>query len=352
MEEDTVRDAIDLDRKKLELEIKKLEYETSRFQEQKVDFEVKKLISDTSWLGRFSSKIWPIVATVITLYLSGFATYVSLTTQKQQALIGQRQKHQEALIDALKLATDGSGEVDRRIAGIWELKQSWQDPDEFEVTASVLSAQLTLPDKDRFARCAAAEVIGNAMSTGKAHQAELARLLYGNRDGEIGLVIRQHQLMKTSGTAEQATNSCLTALDATREAIRKNWRYLHDVNLNDTDLSKIQLYSADLSGAVFLNSKVNDANFRCSNLSGAVLTGTNWETGDFRFANVRDATPEAFRAFAIRSGAVEMSDADWQAWRNNGFRIDQGKPVNAPNGAPVECLHSASYPATVVGTEQ
>jgi hypothetical protein len=195
----------------------------SRLEEQKLALEVKKLASESDVVGRFASRIWPMVASMLTLFVSVAAIWISISTPEKQRLFEERQKHAEHLSDALKLATDGTGEVDRRIAGIWQLSIAWKSPDDFATAASVLTAE-ALPDKDRFARCAAAEVLGSAMSTvDPDHRASLARLLFGDTDGNLGLITHQNYvLQKTVQTKNTSTSaSCESALDATKEAIRK-----------------------------------------------------------------------------------------------------------------------------------
>lgn len=165
----------------------------SRLEKRKLTLEIKKLASETDAVGKFASRVWPMLASLLTLSVSAVAVLISISTQEKQRLFEERQKHSEHLTEVLKLATDSSGEVDRRIAGIWQLSTAWKNPDDFATAASVLTAELGLPDKDRFARCAAAEALGSAMSTvDPGHRASLARLLFGDAEGNLGLVTHQN----------------------------------------------------------------------------------------------------------------------------------------------------------------
>jgi hypothetical protein len=318
---------------------------------QKLHLEIKQLRDQTGPLGVFSANVWPMIATAITLAISLYALLLSLRTQRAQFELQQKQfmqeqsaKHKEALSKAIELATDPNGKPDRRIAGIWQLNDFWGAPEDQVLVANVLAAELTLGDEYRFARCAAAEVIGDAEGTeanknepGERVAARMTRMLYGHNSGDIGLVVRQHLLLRatqfgptdSSGYSTkpdpEASNSCTTALDATREAIRGNWGYLRDVNLNGTDLSRIQLYEADMAGAIFQYAYLRNANFRCANLSNADFTHANWYNADFHFANVTGSTPDEFVKYAVNHGGafVGMTDEQWLKWRKNGFLVDK-----------------------------
>jgi hypothetical protein len=185
--EETAENDVALQSRKLQLEIRKLEHDTSALHEQKLELDIKKTASDIDALGRFANKVWPIIATLLTFSLSSIAVWISISTQQKQFAAEQKQKHLESLNDALKLATDSSAEVDRRIAGIWQLRRSWEVTDDFEVAASTLTAELGLVgDKNRFARCAAAEVIGTAMSSvTQKERPILARILFGYKTARL-----------------------------------------------------------------------------------------------------------------------------------------------------------------------
>lgn len=314
---------------------------------QKTQLEIKKLRGETGVLGTFSAHVWPMIATALTLVISIIALSLSLHAQSLQVAFQREQmareaaqKHKDALSKAVELATDPTAKPDRRIAGIWQLNDFWGNEDDQVVVANVLAAELVLGDEYRFARCAAAEVIGNAEGR-EAHKGgheeksaiRMTNLLYGDRRFGPGLVIRQHLLLRSAQDSSskpdpRASNRCLTALDATREAIRNNWGYLRDVELSGTDLSWIQLREADLAGANLVNAYLGNANFRCANLSNADLSGAEWRTADFQFTVVNGAKPPEFVAYAVTNGAFDqMTDEDWLTWRNNSFLVAEGRAV-------------------------
>jgi Pentapeptide repeats (8 copies) len=171
------------------------------------------------------------------------------------------------------------------------------------------------------------------------HRVPLARLLFGDTDGNLGLVTHQNYVLGQMVKKQNASTSalCQSELDATKEAIRKNWSYLRGVNLNATDLSYSPLYSADFARSIFFRASLQGANLRCANLVGVRLEGSlGWEMADFTFANVIDLLPVNIREFALDHGALQMPDHECQAWRSNDFRVETGKPVL--NGATWERL--------------
>jgi hypothetical protein len=122
-----------------------------------------KLQQETSWIPRFSVLLWPIVGALITATLS----YSSYTVQQNQETADLKNKHRELVRQALANATDDTGAGERRIAGIWELLQVWQerDPDDESVIANVLASQLSLTNKKyELSRCAAVDVISRLNS--------------------------------------------------------------------------------------------------------------------------------------------------------------------------------------------
>ncbi len=331
----------------------------ANLENEKAALEIQKLKNEVGPLGVFASHIWPMLATVLTILVSVIAVVVSLLTASRQTDFQQRQsereqaqKHKEELFKAVELATDPNGKVDRRIAAIWELNRFWDIhsdtvSEEQVLIANVLAAELTPADENRFARCAAAEVIGNAegpeaekLGKQEAFAKTLSEILYGKSSGEIGLVVRQHLLLRSAQPGSRdpsghlinpdpgASNRCLTALDATREAIRINWGYLRGVNLNETDLSRIQLYEADLAGTSLRGAYLGHANFRCANLSNADLSHANWEDADLHFAVVTNAKPKEFVEYAVSRGAyADLTDDQWLQWRKNKFLVKQKKPI-------------------------
>jgi pentapeptide repeat protein len=134
----------------------------------------------------------------------------------------------------------------------------------------------------------------------------------------------------------------LARSQATREAIRKNWEYLRHAHLRGTDLTGIRLYQADLSAAYQVEAKLNAADLR-----GALIDEVDFTDSCLHGANIKDvrgtpAKPAAFRAWALDRGAVEMTEQQFDAWRQKGFVEPAnwaawraaGFPINA-DGAPV-----------------
>jgi hypothetical protein len=219
------------------------------------------------------------------------------------------------------------------------------------MVASTLTAELGLPDANRPARCAAAEVLGEAMTrSAMAHLADadrdrLGQLLFGDPSGALGLVTLQNIQASQSGTTniQDAQKPCQTSLDATREAIRKNWTDLRNRNFAGTDLRGIQLYQPDLAGANFYGTKIQNANMRCTNLSHASLGDADGrESADFLYSNMPDDNDSSIKTLADRGYLFQRDDAAWRQWRDKGMRVDEkGKPViSDQEGSPLQCLNS------------
>jgi len=279
-----------------------------------------------SWWKKISIAV--VVSVIAALVSVGTVTISVLTLRQQMA-----DKDREVLNQALTLATDKTGGADRRVAGIWALNYYWSKPQYSNLVASTLTALLALNAGNegslRPARCAAAEVIGNAINIeppykdGTTEVTNVSHVLYGEWNGKysLGLVTEENKLLWNMGKHksrfdEQATNTCMTALDATREAVRKNWKYLRSVNLADTHLERIQLYLADLNGTGFNRANLKYANFRCANLQNADFTDSNWQDIlDLQYANVKSAKPDDFRNWAISKGArADLDESLWITW--------------------------------------
>jgi len=84
----------------------------------KLELEIKQLELQTGWLGRLSSLLWPIIATVLTALL----TFSTARISRQQSQQEERNKRRDILDRAVSSATDNSS-LDRRVAGIWALNQ-------------------------------------------------------------------------------------------------------------------------------------------------------------------------------------------------------------------------------------
>jgi uncharacterized protein YjbI with pentapeptide repeats len=76
------------------------------------------------------------------------------------------------------------------------------------------------------------------------------------------------------------------------------------------------LHLADLNGTGFNRANLKDANFRCANLQNADLTDSNWQDIlDVKYANVKSAKPDGFRAWAISRGAkADLDESAWIGW--------------------------------------
>jgi hypothetical protein len=331
----------------------------------KLKLEIAKLQIELSPLSRFASILWPVVASLLTIVLSiatGCNAYWNSRREEQHKVEDHRLKIEDQIASAAKDTTDQ--ELPRRVAGMWRLNQYWNDPDA-EVLVSATVSSLLGGRSAAGVECQAAEVIGNAITkrgfsdgNESARSQRIATMLYGNRDGRIGFVTNQNLLLKAQNLESKLSatdfrdftkHRCYldpdaNALDATREAIRKNWEYLRNVNLNNTDLSGIYLYEADLDGATAVNAKLTSADFRCANLSGVDLTGSKLESADFYLANVHDLKPDGLRKYLISKGALDWTDVHtWEKFRANDFYVDNlGHPITDgtpnPNSDTRPCL--------------
>ncbi len=254
-----------------------------------------------------SSSLWPAIGGVLTLILGLFTWSVSRRQNQLSAQLGvieATNKHREELDRALASVTDNSQAVDRRMSGIWKLAGFWSSKDDESVIGNTLAAELLLPgDGNRFARCAAAEAIGDGIKSPASYRGgadeqcseRIARRLYGASDGTLGVVtvanVFLSRLPQGPDEMDEMAEHCATRLAASKEAIRKNWEYLGNTNLNVTDLSQTQMYSADMAGAVLSGARPEKSNFRCANLFGTTSTDTRYSGTDFRMANVQDMEP-------------------------------------------------------------
>jgi hypothetical protein len=225
----------------------------------------------------------------------------------------------------VQAATDKNQSIERRITAVIALGRFWNRPTyEKELGRDLSVLVAARGSEDRPLRCMAASVIGEAISgfaqmhggADEGRSKRISQLLYGSRTNwSIGFVTKSNYDLRIGQSSILASNDCLSELDATREAIRKNWEYLRGVNLNDTDLRNIQLYSADLEGASLMRTEVKDANFECANLQGTTFEQSNWTAiKKINSANVRDAIPMEFRKWAISREAKDMGELEWASW--------------------------------------
>jgi hypothetical protein len=252
---------------------------------------------------------------------------------------------------SLDMATDGKGGVDRRIAGTIQLVPFWHDRNSEYVLGATLAAILVLPqsvENAQTARYAAVEAIVASLQHYTAnekrrderdskHDERVARLLYGTATGERGLITQQNWLIAETerslhkwmpGDSFKATVACETPLAATREAIRQNWGFLREANLQGLDLSFTQMYEADMANASLNGSRVVRTNLRCANLSDVSFGGfADSDKPYVKFANVLQTRPRSdaarlsapFIKYAVHNEAINISDADWHTWSKNGF---------------------------------
>jgi hypothetical protein len=176
----------------------------------------------------------------------------------------------------------------------------------------------------------AAEVVGTAISgipgspldwsrADRERAQRLAEVLYGNaRTGAGGVISRVHgdvltRLQSRDGDIEALSQQ----LEATKEAIRKNWKWLKNSYLHGHDLSATKLYEADLTGADLGEAVLRKTNLCKANLYEADLYKIqDWGKADLRLANIKGVrraptSPFDFRKFALDHGAVEREPTEW-----------------------------------------
>jgi hypothetical protein len=222
-------------------------------EKQKLRLEISELGSKTDTVGRLSAKYWAVIAALLTFYI-GFV----------QNHMNQKNNEHQLVNSAVQAATDIENSQ-RQIAGIWALDEFLkEDYEAYETTiTSTLAADLL--DNDKRVHCEAAEVLGEAITgpdgfygrQAEARSKRLARSLYGDaKDGSVGIVTRLNSVLRAEAEkrAEKAepvadeisaetyspppVRFCETPLDATKEAIRRNWEYLRSVNLDRTELAR------------------------------------------------------------------------------------------------------------------
>jgi hypothetical protein len=219
---------------------------------------------------------------------------VKLNYDKQQDEL----KHFDEL---LRGASDGRACTSQRVALIWALEKYWTPAYEL-ILANALASMIAV-DPDQAVMESCAEVIGNAYGekTPAEDQVRLRDLLYGDKTGNIGVVLRMENLIwerdDPSASTAYATDSLIKRARARLkenkdllkmrvfyigEAIRKNWRNLTEVNLEKTILPNIFLYqaemaSANLQEAILIGAHFFGADLQHANLNGAHLEGANLE---------------------------------------------------------------------------
>jgi hypothetical protein len=282
-----------------------------------------------------------VAISLVALSLSIFTTWANRQRQ-------QRQDVAEFVTKNLEVATDPKISPVRRVSAVWALQSMWVYEEQWPVLVNSLAG--LLKDDDWQVRAGAGDVIGLAITSDR-HTKEadpLVRWLYGSTaDWETGAVVRQNWELK----AQLATYlmpgqpNCLPSqreckqlqdkLEATREAIRKNWENLRGAHLRQTDLRGIRLYEAHLEGAA-----LEEANLEGADLRGSWIEKTNFEGANLKNANVQDLhgqRPERFlNSYAVMMDAASFdrwravrypAPKNWEAWRVARFPIDaDGRP--------------------------
>ena len=273
------------------------EDEKNKAELEKLQLELKSLKRQDHWFNKLSTKVVPIFTTLAGILLS----YVSFFLPFQ---LQSKNQENQIFMELIKQATTAST-PEGRIAGIWMLNSYWdkEDSNTHKLIANALSG-IIMSDPYPIVRMAASEVIGDAYSefdfkeTDKTTQERLQTLretLYGNgHTGIYGAVTYANWwLAKECGVnvknqldkidpdknkkvlTKEEQELCEFGLIATREAIRKNWENLENVNLGETDVRSARLYSANLQNASLNSSNLEGATLKDSDLRRANLTNTN-----------------------------------------------------------------------------
>jgi hypothetical protein len=164
---------------------------------EKLRLETEKLRRDATWKGRLAAVMVPMSVSMITAVVAVVGIGISVWTLIQQGKDRSDEAHDKSLQQALSMATDNRAS-DRRVSGVYQLREFWRYERNEQVVAATLAALLVLPDNVLSAssvRCAAAEAIGSAYGKPKA-AALLAEdttvrrirgLLYGSSEGRWSL---------------------------------------------------------------------------------------------------------------------------------------------------------------------
>ena len=188
----------------LTLEIKKLMAEIA-----KLEIEHQKLLKDNLRRWRLAGVIGPILTAIIALggiYLAyqqvvyqGQTIKQQSETIKAQAIDRAKEARSRLLQQALSMATDPSGGPDRRISGIYQLREFWSgNSEEARIVAATLAALVTIPDSPGAAsiRCAAVDAISAIFDVPNGVAIDVPRLLFGDvRTQKQGLISYQNNLL-------------------------------------------------------------------------------------------------------------------------------------------------------------
>lgn len=231
----------------------------------------------------------------------------------------EKQNHEEQqdelkhFDELLRVASDAHAPTAQRVSLIWALEKYWTP--KYELTLANALTSMIANDSDQAVMESCAEVIGHAygQDTPEKDQERLRDMLYGDKYGNIGVVLRMENLIWERDNPTDSTaylNKSL--LDRARErikddkdhfkmrifyiteAIRKNWENLQQVNLKKTVLPNIFLYRAhlehaNLKEAILIGARSFEAHFEDANLNQAHLEGANLEGAFFDRAVLTNA---------------------------------------------------------------
>jgi uncharacterized protein YjbI with pentapeptide repeats len=304
-----------------------------------------KLKQDVSPFGRLVS----LAAPTISILTAVAAIIISVWTQHNQNVYQNRSDQQKSLATALE-SVAAQASVSRQLSGVYQLTSLWHVTEDEEIVAATLTAILSTDgDANRELRCAAADGIGQAINDADLRATDVdrtrrvTRMLFGyGDDGMWGLVAHQnfvlHHANSSAPEGSLGTYACGSPLDATKEAIRRSWRYLQHVNLQETDLRRTPFYEADLSKAMMKGALLDGASFRCANLFRADLRSIHIDPStDLRLVNVKGAVSGDFvRDFAKVQHIVviDLDDDQWHEWSSSGF--SGRKLLDLTHGTPSE----------------
>lgn len=286
-------------------------------EQEKTQLEIKELKYRNSLFNRIIAPFLSL--SVFTICLGVFSLAIQTRNQENQRFL--------SLIDQATTSKSHQG----RIAGIWMLNSYWDNNNNsnsnklvnklagfftnevilYKPIANTLSA-IVASDEENDVRLAAAEVIGNAYQGDWRAKEELGVkdnleprnkveslrfLLYGNgTKGIKGTLTWANQRLrkecdeeKKSLGKEKCNDELTSKLEATKEAIRRNWENLENANLSDTDLTKAALYEANLKRANLARAKLRGTKFVDANLTRVNLINADLTEADLRGANLDKA---------------------------------------------------------------
>jgi uncharacterized protein YjbI with pentapeptide repeats len=256
----------ELRRRKMALEAAKLEREEREKREE-------------GPLQKMAPYLTPIAA-MIGIIVS-VATVYTVVGNFSNALNENAQKHFDDLIQNASRPENGTGQ---RIAGVLSLKH-YIGKAEYEFVVANALAGILAYDKDQGVLDACVEAIGSAYGDNTSLDVvkRLRSLFYGTAigdgetGGEIGVLMRSQMVLRRAHYAGGLNDDIYSLrMNYFAEAIRKNYKNLESVNLQDADLPNIRLYEADL---------------KRSNLQNATLLGPDTQVfkTDFTKANLQQA---------------------------------------------------------------